>query len=125
MRALDRHEQRVVVEPGGIFSAPRVERGAIGGRGPRPEMVESRAQHGLEGRDGGGTITIVARDLDRECEITIEDDGLGNDPAKINGLGRERRHVSQIIGVEQTVSQQTIGADQERVAGKGREALIG
>lgn len=46
-------------------------------------LVENAVQHGLEGRDGGGTITIVARDLDRECEITIEDDGLGNDPDNV------------------------------------------
>lgn len=43
-------------------------------------LVENAVQHGLEGRPDGGRITLLARDLDRECEITIEDDGQGEDP---------------------------------------------
>jgi two-component system LytT family sensor kinase len=43
-------------------------------------LVENAVKHGLEGREGGGTITVVASDLDRECEICIEDDGVGEDP---------------------------------------------
>ena len=46
-------------------------------------LVENAVRHGLEGKAGGGTITIVARDLDRECEITIEDDGVGEDPERV------------------------------------------
>jgi len=46
-------------------------------------LVENAVRHGLEGKAGGGTITIMARDLDRECEITIEDDGAGEDPERI------------------------------------------
>ncbi len=46
-------------------------------------LVENAVQHGLEGRDGGGSIEIVARDLDRECEISIEDDGVGQDPDRV------------------------------------------
>jgi two-component system LytT family sensor kinase len=43
-------------------------------------LVENAVKHGLEGRAEGGTITVVASDLDRECEISIEDDGAGADP---------------------------------------------
>jgi two-component system LytT family sensor kinase len=46
-------------------------------------LVENAVQHGLEGRPNGGRITILARDLDRECLITIEDDGEGEDPEKV------------------------------------------
>ncbi len=46
-------------------------------------LVENAVRHGLEGKAGGGTITIIARDLDRECEITVEDDGAGEDPERV------------------------------------------
>ncbi len=46
-------------------------------------LVENAVQHGLEGRPDGGHITIVAQDRDRECLITIEDDGAGEDPEKV------------------------------------------
>ena len=48
-------------------------------------LVENAVKHGLEGRAEGGTITVVASDLDRECEITIEDDGAGADPDRYAG----------------------------------------
>jgi len=43
-------------------------------------LVENAVKHGLEGKAGGGSISIVARDLDRLAVITIEDDGVGEDP---------------------------------------------
>ena len=50
-------------------------------------LVENAVRHGLEGaRDkesGSGRITIVARDLDQECVIEVEDDGVGEDPEKV------------------------------------------
>jgi two-component system, LytTR family, sensor kinase len=46
-------------------------------------LVENAVRHGLERRETGGTITIEARDVDRECEITVEDDGEGEDPERI------------------------------------------
>ena len=46
-------------------------------------LVENAVKHGLEGRAEGGTITVVASDLDRECEISIEDDGAGADPDQV------------------------------------------
>jgi len=49
-------------------------------------LVENAVRHGLERREAGGTITIEARDVDRECEISIEDDGEGEDPERIRAV---------------------------------------
>jgi two-component system, LytTR family, sensor kinase len=46
-------------------------------------LVENAVQHGLEGRPDGGRITILAQDHHRECLITIEDDGAGEDPERV------------------------------------------
>ena len=46
-------------------------------------LVENAVQHGLEGRPDGGQIAIIAQDRDRECLITIEDDGAGDDPERV------------------------------------------
>ncbi|MGB7383448.1 MAG: histidine kinase, partial [Rhodococcus sp. (in: high G+C Gram-positive bacteria)] len=43
-------------------------------------LVENAVQHGLSGRSGGGTITIVAADEGTDCLISVEDDGVGMDP---------------------------------------------
>lgn len=43
-------------------------------------LVENAVRHGLEKKDGTGTITVVAEDAGAECVITIEDDGVGSDP---------------------------------------------
>jgi two-component system LytT family sensor kinase len=49
-------------------------------------LVENAVRHGLEKRSGGGTISIEARDANRECEITVEDDGDGEDPERIRSV---------------------------------------
>jgi len=43
-------------------------------------LVENAIRHGLEGRAGPGRISVIARDDDTECRITVEDDGVGMDP---------------------------------------------
>ena len=45
-------------------------------------LVENAVRHGLEGQQTGH-LTIVARDLDRECVIEVEDDGVGEDPERV------------------------------------------
>ncbi|MFS0900394.1 sensor histidine kinase [Mycolicibacterium litorale] len=45
-------------------------------------LVENAVRHGLAGR-GGGSIEIVARDEGSDCLITVEDDGVGMDPAAL------------------------------------------
>ena len=48
-------------------------------------LVENAVQHGLQSATGG-VITIEARDADRECVISIEDDGAGQDPERIRAV---------------------------------------
>ncbi|MFT4085178.1 MAG: histidine kinase [Nocardioides sp.] len=46
-------------------------------------LVENAVRHGLAPKAEPGSVRIEARDLDREAVITIEDDGVGEDPEKI------------------------------------------
>jgi two-component system LytT family sensor kinase len=50
-------------------------------------LVENAVRHGIEGapdkQSGAGHIRIVARDLDQECVIEVEDDGVGEDPERV------------------------------------------
>ena len=50
-------------------------------------LVENAVRHGLEASadktDGVGHLSIVARDLDQECLIEVEDDGAGEDPERV------------------------------------------
>jgi two-component system LytT family sensor kinase len=50
-------------------------------------LVENAVRHGLSRKPGVGTITIIARDAGAECQITVEDDGVGMDPAVLAGPG--------------------------------------
>lgn len=43
-------------------------------------LVENAVRHGVEGKEGTGTVTVLAHDAGTECVITIEDDGIGSDP---------------------------------------------
>jgi two-component system LytT family sensor kinase len=45
--------------------------------------VENAVRHGLEGRDGTGRIAITAEDNDFEAVISVEDDGVGEDPERV------------------------------------------
>ncbi len=45
-------------------------------------LVENAVRHGLQGQQTGH-LRIVARDLDQECVIEVEDDGVGEDPEKV------------------------------------------
>jgi two-component system LytT family sensor kinase len=50
-------------------------------------LVENAVRHGLEARgdkaDGIGRLSIEARDVDQECVIEVEDDGVGEDPDRV------------------------------------------
>ena len=46
-------------------------------------LVENAIRHGLEPKEGDGTITVLAEDAVNECVITVEDDGVGSDPEKV------------------------------------------
>jgi two-component system LytT family sensor kinase len=46
-------------------------------------LVENAVRHGLEGRAGAGRISITAVDHDFEAVISVEDDGVGEDPERV------------------------------------------
>ena len=43
-------------------------------------LVENAVRHGLENRDSPGTVSITAVERGGDCWISVEDDGVGNDP---------------------------------------------
>ena len=43
-------------------------------------LVENAVQHGLEGRDGPGTVEIQAMDRGAECLLSVTDDGWATSP---------------------------------------------
>jgi two-component system LytT family sensor kinase len=46
-------------------------------------LVENAVRHGLSRKPGVGMVSIEARDSGAECHITVEDDGVGMDPAAL------------------------------------------
>ncbi|WP_130513303.1 sensor histidine kinase [Krasilnikovia cinnamomea] len=48
-------------------------------------LVENAVRHGLSRKPGVGMVSIEARDAGAECHITVEDDGVGMDPATLTG----------------------------------------
>jgi two-component system LytT family sensor kinase len=46
-------------------------------------LIENAVRHGLENKPGPGLIEIVAEDHDQEAVISVEDDGVGEDPEKV------------------------------------------
>jgi two-component system LytT family sensor kinase len=46
-------------------------------------LVENAVRHGIERKDGSGRIVIVAEDHDTDCVISVEDDGVGEDPERV------------------------------------------
>ncbi len=46
-------------------------------------LVENAVRHGLANQEGAGTVTILAEDLGLEAIITVEDDGVGEDPERV------------------------------------------
>lgn len=49
-------------------------------------LVENAVRHGLEAKEGAGHITIAANDAGAFAEVTIEDDGVGMDPAELQSM---------------------------------------
>lgn len=52
-------------------------------------LVENAVRHGLSRKPGVGMVSIEARDAGAECHITVEDDGVGMDPALFGAPPRE------------------------------------
>jgi two-component system LytT family sensor kinase len=49
-------------------------------------LVENAVRHGLEAKEGPGHISITAHDSGAFAEVTIEDDGVGMDPARLQSM---------------------------------------
>jgi two-component system LytT family sensor kinase len=46
-------------------------------------LVENAVRHGLTRKANGGTVSVIARDAGVDCVISVEDDGVGMDPARL------------------------------------------
>lgn len=46
-------------------------------------LVENAVRHGLAGKPGGGTVTVVAQDNGADALISVEDDGVGMDADRL------------------------------------------
>jgi two-component system LytT family sensor kinase len=62
-------------------------------------LVENAVRHGLSRKPGVGTVSIVARDAGAECHLTVEDDGVGMDPAVLGGPEEETAESGQHVGL--------------------------
>ncbi|MFK3982479.1 sensor histidine kinase [Micromonospora sp. NPDC050397] len=62
-------------------------------------LVENAVRHGLSRKPGLGMVSIEARDAGAECHITVEDDGVGMDPAVLAaGIAEAARDSSDDAG---------------------------
>ncbi|WP_106583774.1 sensor histidine kinase [Murinocardiopsis flavida] len=62
-------------------------------------LVENAVRHGLEGRPGGGSISVIARDAGAEARISVEDDGAGIAPDHVSAILAGRAAGSDGIGL--------------------------
>lgn len=53
-------------------------------------LVENAVKHGISKKPSGGTVTVVAQDIGTEAEISVEDDGVGMDPARLEDMRNSR-----------------------------------
>ncbi|MGH3949033.1 MAG: sensor histidine kinase, partial [Pseudonocardiaceae bacterium] len=75
-------------------------------------LVENAIKHGLAGKPGGGTVTVIAEDGGNEAVISVEDDGVGMEPKRLDelrnshktgehvGLGNINQRMRQLFGDE-------------------------
>jgi two-component system LytT family sensor kinase len=54
-------------------------------------LVENAVQHGLANKPSGGMVTVTAQDYGAEALISVEDDGIGMDPARLADLRNSHR----------------------------------
>lgn len=92
-------------------------------------LVENAIRHGLEGKAGDGTITVVALDSGSECLITIEDDGVGSDPDVVRDalVGRTTSASVGLANVDErirTVYGNDYGIVVETAPGHGTKVIL-
>jgi two-component system LytT family sensor kinase len=62
-------------------------------------LVENAVRHGLSRKPGLGTVSIIARDAGAECHLTVEDDGVGMDPAVLGNGAEDPGDAGQHVGL--------------------------
>ncbi len=62
-------------------------------------LVENAVRHGLSRKSGVGTVSIIARDAGAECHLTVEDDGVGMDPAVFADGAEDGADAGQHVGL--------------------------
>jgi two-component system LytT family sensor kinase len=82
-------------------------------------LVENAVQHGLANKPTGGMVTVTAQDYGTEALISVEDDGIGMDPARLAelrnshrtgahvGLGNINARMRQLFGDEYALMVET------------------
>lgn len=92
-------------------------------------LVENAVRHGLESKEGDGTITVTALDSGSECLITIEDDGAGVDPEIVRAAlsGNHSRESVGLANVDErmrTVYGNSYGIVVETAPGHGTKVSL-
>lgn len=92
-------------------------------------LVENAVQHGLESQPEGGHVTIVAEDAGTEAVISIEDDGVGMDPADLRRTlaGDNRSDQVGIANVDdrlRTTFGEEFGLAVETAVGAGAKVIL-
>ncbi|WP_040406938.1 GAF domain-containing sensor histidine kinase [Amycolatopsis nigrescens] len=82
-------------------------------------LVENAVKHGLANKPSGGMVTVTAQDYGAEALISVEDDGIGMDPARLGelrsshrsgahvGLGNINQRMQQLFGNEYALMVET------------------
>jgi two-component system LytT family sensor kinase len=82
-------------------------------------LVENAVKHGLANKPTGGCVTVTAQDYGTEALISVEDDGIGMDPSRLNelrnshrsgahvGLGNINQRMRQLFGDEYALMVET------------------
>ncbi len=91
-------------------------------------LVENAVRHGIERKEGVGHVTIVAEDGDMECVLSVEDDGVGMDPAAMREqLAGRRGDGVGLFNVDERL-RQVFGADHgltvETAMGAGTKVVV-
>jgi two-component system LytT family sensor kinase len=75
-------------------------------------LVENAVKHGLANKPSGGTVTVIAQDYGAEALISVEDDGIGMDPSRLEGLRSSHRTGAHVgLGNINQRMQQVFGGD--------------
>jgi two-component system LytT family sensor kinase len=94
-------------------------------------LVENAVRHGLSRKPGLGMVSIIARDAGTECLITVEDDGVGMDPALLSLTpGEEQPETGQHVGLTnvderlRSVFGDEFGLVVETALGEGTKVIV-